>query len=545
MLRSPRLPLWFLLFCLPAAASRTTRVTVAPGVEMTQIVIAATETGGPELIHVLSVKPSQRGVRIEASLGGGTVEEPGGGMEAVNRQVLRTGALAGINADFFPYTGDPLGIEIHGGELVSEPVSERGAFGITRRGKVIIGRPTFKAEVKAEDGAVVVLNGVNRKPTDGELVLFAPIYGDKTPNKAATLAVLEASKTSSRAGATLKAKVLTLTDETGAVAVPAKGLVLSGTGAAAEWLKAHAVAGKELQIRTEVMEEGKDWTSVQEAVGGGPVLLLNGKEDIQVAREHMALSFSTARHPRSALAVKGDGTVLILAVDGRQALSRGMSLPELAATLKDLGAVDAVNLDGGGSTCLSVRGLVINCPSDGQVRQTANTLLVFDDALKIASGGKLAAATDEAADLPSDGSRVELAAPDDAKDVIWGTLNGGAFVGQDGGLYGYKPGRAAVAAVDGSGKVLLTHSYKVLPGPAGKMLLAWTSGTLRITIRDVNNNPVKGQEITLAKPDGTKTEVATGADGVADVPKGWLTDEKDAVTLVSGVLTRTWPDQAP
>jgi hypothetical protein len=510
-------------------------------VELTQIVISAAEPGGPELIHVLSVKPAEHGIRMEASLGGGTVEEPGGGMEAVNHQVLRTGALAGINADFFPYTGDPLGLEIHNGELVSEPANGCGAFGLTIGGKTVFGRPVFEAEVTAEDGARVALNGLNRKQGDGELILFAPVYGERTPDKAATVAVLEASKPTPRAGSIMDAVVTALSDEAGAVAIPKKGLVLTGTGAAAGWLKSHAASGKRIRIRTDIVDGGKDWAAVREAVSGRPIILSAGKEDLELEREHVAADFSTTRHPRSAVGVKNDGTVLIVAVDGRQALSRGMSLPELAAAMKGLGAVDALNLDGGGSTCLSVRGLVINCPSDGQVRKVADALLVFDDSLKITPGGSLDARGGEPSDLPSDGSRQNVAHPAGLKAGLWGTLNGGAFVGQDAGLYGYKPGRATVAAMDPAGKVVLNRTYNVLPGPAGKMLLAWNEGTLRITIRDVNNNPVKGQEIILTKPGGTQTEVATGADGRADVPKGWLKDEKEAVTLVSGVLTRTWP----
>jgi hypothetical protein len=73
------------------------------------------------------------------------------------------------------------------------------------------------------------------------------------------------------------------------------------------------------------------------------------------------------------------------------------------------------------------------------------------------------------------------------------------------------------------------------------MILTWTGGTLQVAVRDVNNNPVQGQEIVLTKADGTKTEIATGKDGRASVQKGWLKDEHEAITLVSGVLTRTWP----
>lgn len=75
--------------------------------------------------------------------------------------------------------------------------------------------------------------------------------------------------------------------------------------------------------------------------------------------------FSAARHPRSAVGItRGGDTLLFVAVDGRQAASVGMSLGELAAAMVRLGAWDALNLDGGGSTALVVRDSVVNSPSD-------------------------------------------------------------------------------------------------------------------------------------------------------------------------------------
>lgn len=540
-MRISRTPLLFLLTCFPAWPAQPIQKQIAPGVELTQIVIPASDAGGPELIHSLDFQPGARGVHIECGLGGDTVEEPGGGMEAISHQVQRTGALAGINADFFPYTGDPLGLAIHQGEIVSEAFEGRGAIGFGRRGKVIIGRPAFHALLTAEDGSTLTLNGINRKPGDGETVLLTPVYGDKTPVKPATLCTLETKAHGLKPGEALKAKVIAVTDEKDAVPMPAKGMVLTATGAGSDWLKAHAISGKTIVIKGDIVEDGNDWTSVREAVAGGPVLLHNGDEDIEIPREKMSQSFSTTRHPRSAIGVTKDGTVLIVAVDGRQALSRGMSLPELARTLKDLGAINAVNLDGGGSTCLSVRGIVINCPSDGQVRQVADALLVFDDSVKRTAepGPALAAPYPQ---LTSDGTPVAFSAPDSGADIIYGTQNGGAFVSQDGKLYGYKPGLATAEALDHDGKWLAIKTYNVLPGPAGKMVLTWVGGTLQVTIRDVNNNPVQGQEIVVTKADGTKTEIATGKDGRATVQKGWLKDEHEAVTLVSGVLSRSWPD---
>ena len=72
------------------------------------------------------------------------------------------------------------------------------------------------------------------------------------------------------------------------------------------------------------------------------------------------------------------GRYILLVADGRQGYySSGLTLQELAATMQKLGAVDAMNLDGGGSTALAVRGKIVNRPSDGIERRVANALLVM------------------------------------------------------------------------------------------------------------------------------------------------------------------------
>ncbi|MDQ6814370.1 MAG: phosphodiester glycosidase family protein, partial [Bacteroidota bacterium] len=96
----------------------------------------------------------------------------------------------------------------------------------------------------------------------------------------------------------------------------------------------------------------------------GPLLL---KDHRPVSIDSVA--FNTARHPRSAIAIKGR-KLLLITVDGRNERAEGMSLFELAKVLKWLGADDAINLDGGGSTTLWVKGFpdggVINHPSDNK-----------------------------------------------------------------------------------------------------------------------------------------------------------------------------------
>ncbi len=87
--------------------------------------------------------------------------------------------------------------------------------------------------------------------------------------------------------------------------------------------------------------------------------------EITTARERMLPTFATDRHPRTAIGRLRDGRALLLVVDGRQpAWSVGMSLEELARLFLEFGAVDAINLDGGGSTTMTVERKIVNKPSD-------------------------------------------------------------------------------------------------------------------------------------------------------------------------------------
>ncbi len=100
-----------------------------------------------------------------------------------------------------------------------------------------------------------------------------------------------------------------------------------------------------------------------EALAAGPMLIRNGTSTVTSDEE---VFFGTAipkTHPRSAVGVTESGDLLLLVVEGRQARSRGVDLDQLASILLDLGAVSAMNMDGGGSSELVVNGSVVNSPT--------------------------------------------------------------------------------------------------------------------------------------------------------------------------------------
>ncbi|TXE07920.1 hypothetical protein ES711_10860 [Gelidibacter salicanalis] len=125
------------------------------------------------------------------------------------------------------------------------------------------------------------------------------------------------------------------------------------------------------------------WSATQ-AVGGGPVLLLNGQLQMTASEEGFANSH-TIRHPRSAIGYKNEYTIIILVVDGRQEASSGVTIQELARIMKNLGTTSAVNLDGGGSSTLIASNEVVNVPVNisggdrNNLRRNAGALIISEN----------------------------------------------------------------------------------------------------------------------------------------------------------------------
>jgi hypothetical protein len=122
---------------------------------------------------------------------------------------------------------------------------------------------------------------------------------------------------------------------------------------------------------------GKEWNYIREAMGGGPVLVKNNSIKITDTEELFGGSHTTARHPRTAVGFSARGHLILFAIDGRQPHhSVGMTLPELAQTMRELGCIEALNFDGGGSTAIAVNGKILNRPSDGKERPVTSVLAI-------------------------------------------------------------------------------------------------------------------------------------------------------------------------
>jgi len=134
-----------------------------------------------------------------------------------------------------------------------------------------------------------------------------------------------------------------------------------------------------LEYQPKLGSSAKDWARAGHAVGGAGLLMLNGRELTEWADEQLSAVFDTTRHPRTLIGVDAQDAIWLVTVDGRQpVLSLGMSFTELQGLSRRLGLRSSLNLDGGGSTTMVVRGNVVNHPSDQTgPRKVSDAILVF------------------------------------------------------------------------------------------------------------------------------------------------------------------------
>ena len=162
----------------------------------------------------------------------------------------------------------------------------------------------------------------------------------------------------------------------GATPIPPGGAVLVGRGATgAGSLATEAPVGSNVTVRLTLTP---DWSRLVDGVGGGPVLVRDGRPIFR-SNEGFTTDQLVPRAPRSAVGQMQDGRIVLVTVDGRRAgYSVGMTNFELALFLMRLGVWTGSALDGGGSATMAYEGTLLNRPSDpGGERSVANALSLF------------------------------------------------------------------------------------------------------------------------------------------------------------------------
>ncbi|MFY1687668.1 phosphodiester glycosidase family protein [Plantactinospora sp. WMMB782] len=310
---------------------------------------------------------------LTADLAGGlTVDYVNSGevtrTEPLRKAADRTGAVAAVNGDFFDInnSGAAQGIGIRGGELVQSPVAgHHEAVGVTAEGVGRVVQVHFDGTATLPAGPVR-LTQFNNMVEAGGTGVFTPLWGSYPR----TRAVEGASRVTEVT--VVGGRVDTVSPAAGSGPIPAGTTVLLGREAGADALAALR-PGDPVDLR--YAPKPSDGSTLRAAVGGNRVLVRDGVPQ-QIG--------DVNPEPRTAVGFSADGRKMyLLTVDGRQADSRGVTLTELGRMMAELGAHDALNLDGGGSSTLLAREpgqpavRVENSPSDGSERPVPNGLALY------------------------------------------------------------------------------------------------------------------------------------------------------------------------
>jgi len=363
--------------CRPSSNAALGRPTViAPGVEMYRTADDTLVAGaGPIAVTLLKLDPAA--VTVQSALSNREVMHA----DTVENIARSVGAIAAINGGYFNRdNGEPIGLLKIGGELVSDTGAPRGAVAITRPpdGRTRLVFDQLAARVSLSFTAdrrprTILVDGVDTTRARGKLMLYTPKYhADTDTAPTGTEWVLDGSPL----------RVVDVRMNFGHTTIPERGAVLSfgGTdlpedlallveGVAVtfdvRWSSARGVPADMLEAATDI-------------VAGAGLLRTDGNVVHDWSSEMLSVAdFTAARHPRTVIGVDRGGFIWLIAVDGRQpGYSIGMTFADLQRLADRLQLADALNLDGGGSTTMVVRGRQVNRVSDAAGPRAVSDALV-------------------------------------------------------------------------------------------------------------------------------------------------------------------------
>lgn len=319
--------------------------------------------GKPAMVNIIIVNPDAEKLIIKPSYGSYRLNS----VRRVKDLVTIENAIAGINASYFkPDTGVPLGASIINGEILTGPLYERVVFGATENNKFKMDKLSISGEINIGSNIKLPLFNINQPVFSATgFTVYTDRWGIRTPKTSQYYCHIVVKD----------GKVQYIKQSS--VAIPLGGYVVVGP---------RSKIPKSIQqfdiVNYNVKVSPDDWNNIKYAVGGGPYLIKDGKTFID--NERFSKSFLWMKAPRTAIGYTKSGNLILVTVDGREQSSQGASLPELAMIMKELGAYNAMNLDGGSSTQMVYKGNVVNRPTTKGGNRVTNALVVIPEFRTIA-----------------------------------------------------------------------------------------------------------------------------------------------------------------
>ena len=260
---------------------------------------------------------------------------------SISSMARKSNSLAAVNGAFFkPQTGCPLGTLMIDGKIYTGPIHNRVSMGFFENGYAME-RIQFNAYLKKGFDKIQVDNMNQPRMLSTAVIAYTSDWGTYstiTPKYGTQIVVADN-------------KVTAIT--VSRAAIPENGYVLVGPKSKLGGLK----IGDRVNLN---VSTSPDWDDVKHIISGGPYLVKNG--EIFVDMTAQKLGCIGGRNPRTAIGYTKDNHIILVTADGREGSSIGLTLNELAHLMQSLGCVNAMNLDGGGSTVMYVKGNIVNKP---------------------------------------------------------------------------------------------------------------------------------------------------------------------------------------
>jgi hypothetical protein len=374
---------------VPAGYHYAARRTIAPGLDTFRLIrrhpsqvvnIARFSTGGPYALRPV--------------LSHDRLTEPGRRTERTSSMCRRVHCLVAVNGDFFA-NGIPVGGIVADAELMRSPPGTREQATVSSDGSLTLGAlrvgarlitrhvvppsvaghevPLDAPQLRRVRTRTTTIAGVNLPRRADQIVLYTPRFGPKTltNNAGVEITLRLQAEGPVRMGTSMPVRFVAVREHRGNTKIPSEAVVLSGHGDGARTLTDLWREVRDGSAQPDAALRIDSSPGAAQSVAGNPVILRDGEKAFSnhgIARGH---------HPRTVIGWTNSGQVLLVTFDGRQGRhALGMTLTEVARFMRAIGAVDALNLDGGGSTTFVIGGRVANRPSDRLVRRGHRTRVV-------------------------------------------------------------------------------------------------------------------------------------------------------------------------
>ena len=267
----------------------------------------------------------------------------------------RTNSIVAINGGFFkPQTGVPLGTLMIDKKIYTGPIYDRVALGIFKDG-YDVGRVQLDGKIIGNNQEIKIDNINQPRMLSSYILAYTRDWGKYapvSPQYGVQLQIVGNKITAASANP---------------LSIPENGYVL--VGPKSKLGKLFGADYVDVGIKT-----NPKWENVQHIISGGPYLLKDNQIFIDMTAQK--LQSIGGRNPRTAIGYTEDNNLVLVAVDGREGSSVGLTLVELAKLMKTLGCTNAINLDGGGSTVMYIKGQIVNHPHQPGGIALSNALVI-------------------------------------------------------------------------------------------------------------------------------------------------------------------------